>query len=254
MSIWGKIVGGAAGFAVGGPLGALVGALGGHFFHDAKKGEDGEGAAKLGGKPQDEEAATKKIAFTIGVIVLGAKMAKADGVVTKDEVSAFREVFRVSPEEVQNVAKVFNRAKQDTAGFDIYAKQIANLFEPKSPVLDQLLGGLFHIAKADGHVDPSEVEFLRKVAEIFGFDDLEFEQIRRTHTGEGGNDPYTILGVDKAASDDEIKQAYRKLIREHHPDKLVAQGMPQEFIDLATEKMAAVNGAYDEVRKARGLS
>ena len=243
MSIWGKIIGGAAGFALGGPIGALLGVVGGHAID--RYAED---------QPIDEEAATKKIAFTIGVIALGAKMAKADGVVTRDEISAFRDVFRVPPEEVRNVGRVWDMARQTTDGYEAYAHQIARLFKPGSPVLEQLIGSLFHIARADGVIHENEVAYLRRVAEIFGFDDLAFDRLRATYVGDQGDDPYSLLGVDHSASDEAVRAAYRKQIREHHPDKLIAQGLPDELISAATERMAAVNAAWDRVKKARGIS
>jgi DnaJ like chaperone protein len=244
VSIWGKIIGGAAGLAFGGPIGALLGVVGGHAF-DKYTADD---------QPIDEEAATKKIAFTIGVVALGAKMAKADGVVTRDEIAAFREVFRVPPEEVKNVGRVFDMARTTADGYEAYAQQIARLFNPGSPVLEQLIASLFHIAKADGVVHENEVAYLKKVSEIFGFDELAFERMRATYVGDVADDPYTVLGVDSKASDNDIRKAYRALIREHHPDTLIAQGLPDELVAAATERMAAVNAAWDRVKKARGIS
>ena len=240
MSVWGKIIGGTAGFALGGPLGALLGGLAGHAF-DRMRGN------------QSDADGTKQVAFTIGVIVLGAKMAKADGVVTKDEVQAFREVFHVPSDEVKNVARVFDLAKKDSRGFEPYAQQLAGMFKGNPAVLEDLLDGLFHIAKADNVYHPAENEFLQRVAAIFGFSDSEFDRIRAGHVGADNSDPYTILGVPPGASDDELKSNYRRLIREHHPDTLIAQGVPQEFVDVANEKLAVINDAYDRVAKERGL-
>jgi DnaJ like chaperone protein len=241
MSIWGKIIGGVGGFALGGPIGLLIGGLAGHALDRVRAtSESGDG--------------TKQIAFTIGVIVLGAKMAKADGVVTKDEIVAFREVFQVPPDEMKNVSRVFNQARKDASGFEPYATQIAKLFVNDPEVLEDLLHGLFHIAKADNIVHPSELEFLRAVAQIFGFDENDFERICAHHVGPDQADPYVILGVDRAANDQEIKKAYRQLIRENHPDRAMAKGLPQEFIDLANDKLAAINDAYDRVAKQRGLN
>ncbi len=196
---------------------------------------------------------TKQIAFTIGVIVLGAKMAKADGVVTPDEVVAFREVFQVPPNEMKNVGRLFDRARRDAHGYEPYARQIAGLFQANPRVLEDLLDGLFHIAKADNVIHPAELEYLKSVAQIFGFDEHEFARIREAHLGPDKADPYTVLGVERAISDTELKSAYRKLIREYHPDTLIAQGMPQEFIDVANNKLAAINDAYDRVEKEREL-
>ena len=245
MSIWGKIIGGAAGLALGGPIGALLGAVAGHAVDKIRSETPDE--------PIDEEAATRKVAFTIGVIVLAAKMAKADGVVTRDEIAAFREVFRVPDDETRNVGRVWDLARKDVAGFEIYAQQIAKLFNPGSPVLEELLGSLLHIAKADGVVHENEVAYLERVAEIFGIDALAFQRLLSVHGARPGNDPYGVLGVEPGTSDDQIKAIYRKLIRENHPDRLMAEGMPEEFVRQANDKMAAINAAYDEVRKARGI-
>ena len=174
MSIWGKIIGGAAGFALGGPLGALLGALAGHA---ADKYVGGELPA-LEGPEGDERAGTRQIAFTIAVIALGAKMAKADGQVDRSEIAAFKEVFQVPASETANVARVFDLAKRDARGFEPYAKQIARMFRKDSPVLEELLDGLFHIARADGKVHDSEIAYLAEVARIFGFSEADFVRIR----------------------------------------------------------------------------
>lgn len=249
MSIWGKVLGGVAGFAVGGPLGALLGAVAGHAVD---KMHGGPRAIEHGGVHKAEE---RQVAFTLAVIALGAKMAKADGRVTRDEVEAFKELFHIPPEEVGNVAKVFDRAKTSTAGYEMYAQQVANLFPHEPQVLEELLGGLLHIAKADGVIHPAEMDYLWNVAQIFGFDRTTFERLTATHgQAPGAANPYEVLGLAREATDAEVKSAYRKLIHENHPDKLMAQGLPQEFIDLANEKMAAINAAYDAIKKERGLT
>ncbi len=243
MSVWGKILGGTAGFMLGGPIGALLGGLAGHAVD------------KMRGGPSATPAdGTREVAFTIAVIVLGAKMAKADGVVTKDEIEAFRQVFQLPPQELKNVGREFNMARRDAAGFEPYARQIGRMLKDNPAVLEDLLDGLFHIAKADNVFHPAEREYLRQVAEIFGFSEAEYARIREAHVGPDASDPYTILGVSREISDAELKAAYRKLVREHHPDTLMAQGLPQEFVDVANQKVAAINDAYDRVAKERGLN
>ena len=256
MSIWGKVVGGAAGFALGGPIGALLGGLAGHAVDRMRDStreleERGPEAEEAGAGADDN---TKRIAFTIGVIVLGAKMAKADGVVTRDEIRAFREVFHIPPEELKNVGRVFNLARKDARGFEPYAKQIGRMFRDNPAVLEELLDGLFHIARADGQVSEAELAYLEQVAVTFGLDQSAWERIRANNMGMDGYDPYEVLGIEREASDDRIKSAYRKLVRENHPDRLVSQGMPQEFIDMANEKLATINAAYERIRQQRGLN
>jgi DnaJ like chaperone protein len=195
-------------------------------------------------------APEKSIGFTIGMIALGAKMAKADGVVTADEIAAFKRVFHVPDDELTAVARVFNLAKQDTAGFETYARQIARLFDSKHEILEDVLDGLFHIAKADNAFHPGEHGFLRTVAEIFGFSEAEFTRVRARHVALR-DDPYTVLGVAHDASDDAVRARYRELVREHHPDRHIAAGVPEEMIEIATARLQAINEAYDAIMKER---
>ena len=239
MSIWGKVIGGMAGFALGGPLGALLGAAAGHAVDRMRTG----GAAT---------AEDRQVAFTIAVIVLSAKMAKANGHVTRDEVDAFKRVFHIPPDELKEVGLLFDEARQDARGFEPYAEQIAHMFGDEPALLEELLGSLFHIAMADGHLHPGELDFLRRVAAIFGFDARVFDRVRASLGEAEDADPYAVLGLVRGASDAEVKSAYRKLSRETHPDALIAQGMPKEFIDLANAKMAAINAAHDRIRSERG--
>lgn len=238
MSIWGKLAGAAAGLAVGGPLGALLGGVAGHIVID---------------REYDAEEPDRQIAFTIGVIALGAKMAKADGHVSKDEVHAFKEVFRVPESELRNVARIFDLAKQDTAGFDSYAKQLARLFKDDPEMLRNIVDGLMHIAQVDQVIHPGERQYLATVAQIFGIGDTEFSYILARHCAAERRSAYEVLGVTPQISDDDLHRHYRKLVVENHPDKLIARGLPQEMIDIATRKIAVVNEAYGEIRKERQL-
>jgi DnaJ like chaperone protein len=195
----------------------------------------------------------KSVAFTIGVIALGAKMAKADGIVSGEEVAAFKQVFHVPEDELAGVARVFNLAKQDVAGYEYYARQIKRLFADRPQVLEDVIDSLFHIAKADRAVHEREIAFLESVSGIFGFDAADFRRIRARHLRPGRSDPYAVLGLNSDAAGDEIKRRYRKLVRENHPDRHIAQGMPEELIDIATERLARINAAYDEIALERGL-
>ncbi len=239
MSIWGKLAGAAAGLAIGGPIGALVGGVAGHYAIDRDGDQEGQ--------------AENQVAFTVGVIALGAKMAKADGVVTMDEVNAFKEVFKVPEGEMKNVARVFNLAKQDVAGYEAYAEQLATMFKGNRKLLEDVLEGLFHIAKADDQLHPNEEQFLAGVAKRFGITETEFSYIKARHVIASKRNPYEVLGVQPGIGNDELKSQYRKLISENHPDKLIARGVPPEFIAIATEKVATINEAYGQIAKERGI-
>jgi DnaJ like chaperone protein len=190
----------------------------------------------------------KSVAFTIGMIALGAKMAKADGTVTRDEVMAFGQVFEVPEADKAAVQRVFDLAKQDIAGFESYATQVAKLFTAGSHMLENVLDGLFHIAKADGAVHEDELVFLKRVAELFGFDEKAFFRIRARHVLLA-DDPYDILGVSRDLPLADIKKIHRSLVRELHPDKHMASGMPKELVKITNERLARVNEAFDRIKK-----
>ena len=190
----------------------------------------------------------RSIAFTIAVIALGAKMAKADGQVTRDEVTAFREVFHIAPQDEAGAARVFNLARQDVAGFEDYAGRIAGQFVGHPDMLRDLLEGLFHIAMADGKYHPNEDAFLERVAQIFNISEREFARIRARFNPSSPHDPYTVLGVTPDMSIEQIRATWRSLARDNHPDMLMARGLPEEALQLAHKRMAAINRAWDEIR------
>ena len=223
MSIWEKLAGATAELLRSGPIGAVLG------------GANGQEAGKV------------QVAFTVGVIALGAKMAKADGVVTRDEVNALKEVFKIPAGEMKNVANIFNMAKQDVIGYQAYAEQLAAMLKGNRRLLEDVLEGLFHIAKADQVLHPREVEFLAEVANRFGITKTEFSYIKARHVVVTKRNPYDVLGVNASIGKDELKSHYHRLVAENHPDKLIARGVPKEFVAIATEKLAAINEAYAQI-------
>lgn len=191
----------------------------------------------------------RSVGFTIAVIALGAKMAKADGEVTRDEVTAFREVFQIPRSEEKNAAQVFNLARQDIAGFEDYARRIGDMYAGDNAPLCDLMGGLFHIAVADGEYHPNEDEFLRRVAEIWGFDDRRFMRIRAQFVADADRDPYDVLGAGPDMALDEIKDLWRGLVRENHPDRMMARGVPEEAVKLAERRLIAINAAWAAIQE-----
>jgi DnaJ like chaperone protein len=233
MTVWQKIsdFAGAVGDAGGGLLGDLA-----HVF----------------GLEHNGVAPERDVAFTIGVVALSAKMAKADGVVSPLEVEVFKKVFQASPSEADNISRVFKLAKQDVAGYEAYADEIAKLLKDDRKLLQDVLEGLLHVAAADGVLHPQEDAYLSDVAARFGFSPSEYRFFRARFVNDGCN-PYDVLKLSPAVTDAEIKIQHRMLVIDNHPDKLMGRGVPAEFVEIATRKLAAINAAYDTIAKERGL-
>lgn len=204
----------------------------------------------FGGDPE----LRRKVAFSVAMIALSAKMAKADGVVTQDEIRAFHQIFEIPTSERRNVARLYDFAKQDVAGFEAYARKLAGLCgsgHANCLILEDILDGLFHIAKADGLLHEREGTFLHRIAEIFRIEESHYQSILARHAHLGDADPWLILGIERGSPFEEVKKRYRKLVAANHPDKLVARGLPEEFIKIATTRIAAINSAYEMIE--RGL-
>lgn len=238
-SFWGALSGGGIGLALGGPLGALIGAVAGHVLIDRE-------GAPFG-------AAPRELVFTTGLVALAAKMARSDGVVTCDEVVAFQRIVVVPPEERARVEKLFDLAKQTSAGFEAYAGQIAEAFREEPALLEDVLDGLFLIAAADGAVHEAEHAYLQDVAAIFGIAASDFARIEARHVRRP-EDPYLVLGASREMDDATLKRHYRRLVAENHPDREIARGLPEEAIAIATRRLATINEAWDRIERERGLS
>ncbi len=266
--IAGKVMGGALGLVFGGPVWAIVGALIGHV-HDTSPSRVFQAQARSAQSRQNDTLFRRSFAdglqqstFTVGVIVLGAKMAKADGRVSREEIATFRRVFHFSDADAIEVGRVFDQARQTASGYEPYAARLAHVFKRQPAVLEEVLTGLFLVAVADQTgLSLPKVTFLRRVAVIFGFSETDFARIAARSgvrlPGEPAtakkDDGYAVLGLPETATDADIKKTYRTLIRKHHPDKLASQGLPPELMAQATEKMKRINAAYASICKARGI-
>jgi DnaJ like chaperone protein len=237
-SIWGKLGGAGLGLALGGPIGALLGAAAGHVLVDRE-------GAPFGQPPRD-------LIFTTGLVALAAKMAKSDGVVVDREVEAFERIVDVPPEEHPRVKRLFDLAKATPHGYEAYARQIGEAFKEEPTLLEDVLDGLFHIAKADGAVHEAEFAYVKAVSGAFGFSEHDFDRIAARHVRRA-DDPYLILDAERSMSDAELKRHYRKLVAALHPDREIARGLPPEAVKIATERLAVINAAWERIAKERGL-
>ena len=245
MSIWGRLLGGAAGFALGGPIGAILGVMAGSAF-DRKK-QHAFNFSKISQEQQQQ-------IFTISFIILAAKLAKSDGQVTDDEIRAFKEKFNVPKSELNKVGKIFNEAKKDVYGYKQIADQVGLVFSNNKILLEEMLNNLFFIAASDGQISLKEVELLRSISQSFSFDENTFQRIFQMSLKDNASDPYRVLDVSRDDTDQEIRKKWIQLNKEHHPDNLIARGMPKEFIEQSNKELAAINLAYDKIKEIRATS
>ena len=199
-----------------------------------------------------ERRARKNAAvFSIALIALSAKMAKADGIVTDDEVRAFGDFFGAPEEEMERVRALYGLAQEDVVGYEHYARQVAKIYAGEPEILEDVLDCLFHVAEADGVAHPKEIELLKLTAEVFGLSDSVWRRVRAAHFGVDPEDAYIVLGLEPDASEDEVAAARRRLAKDHHPDALIARGVPPEAVKIAEGRMAAVNDAYERIMAER---
>ena len=242
MSIWGKIIGGTAGFALGGPLGGILGVIAGSAFDKRRRS-----SFNISHITQDQ----KQQIFTLSIIILSAKLAKSDGQVTSDEINAFKEKFRIPKNEIPKISKIFNEAKKNVYGYKQIADQVGIIFADNKILLEELLNNLFYIAASDGQISLNEVEMLKSISQSFKFSEKDFQRIFQTNIKNKQADPYKILGVTRDDDDDIIRKKWIELNKEHHPDNLIAKGMPKEFVNRSNDELASINLAYDKIKEMR---
>jgi DnaJ like chaperone protein len=239
MSIWGSLIGGFVGFSFAGPIGALIGSMIGGRISSARRAGF-----------QKNFASSQQV-FAIALIILTAKLAKADGQVSKEELIAIKNKLKIPDHEIDQVGKIFDKAKEDSLGYEPYAQQIAQIYRNNPAVLDEVINILFYIAEADGKVSDSEITMMRNIARIFSISQSQFEGIRESRKGSDKLNPYVVLGCDPNEDFASIRKKYLSLSKEHHPDVLVSKGVPQEVIEESKKKMRAINSAFDQIEKMK---
>ena len=239
MSIWGSLLGGVIGFSFGGPFGALLGSFLGGKISRLSSSE------KISGQQNAQEF------FALSLIILSAKLSKADGHVSKEELIAVKEKLQIPDSEIDQVAQIFNKAKDESTGYEPYAKQIAEIFKGNINVLEEVINILFYIAEADGHVSSDEEDMIANIAYIFGLSQKQYQSIKESRKSSDKLNPYIVLESQPTDDLQIIRKKYIKLSKEHHPDLLMSKGVPVEVINESKNKMRAINAAWDQVQKLK---
>ena len=239
MSIWGSLIGGMIGLSLGGPFGMLLGSiLGGKISRTRAK----EGFSSIG--------QSQKI-FALSLIVLSAKLSKADGQVSREELIAVKDKLKIPENEIDQVGKIFNQAKEESTGFEPYAQQIAQFYKGNLNVLEEVINILFYIAESDGRVSTEETKMIEKIAYIFGLNELQYKSIRESRKSSDKLNPYIVLESNPEDSLQIIRKRYLKLSKEHHPDLLLSRGVPEEVIEESKKTMRAINSAWSQIQKLK---
>tara|TARA_Y100000816_G_C25991137_1_gene517738 strand:- start:39 stop:761 length:723 start_codon:yes stop_codon:yes gene_type:complete len=239
MAIWGSLIGGMIGFSLGGPFGMLLGSLIGGKMSRARSG----GGFRAFAQPQQ--------IFALSLIVLSAKLSKADGQVSREELIAVKDKLKIPESELDQVGKIFNKAKEESTGYEPYAKQIAQVYRGNINVLEEVINTLFYIAEADGNVSNNELKMIENIARIFGLNEVQINGIKESRKSSDKLNPYIVLESKPDDSIETIRKRYLKLSKEHHPDLLVSKGVPQEVLDESKAKMRVVNSAWSQIQKLK---
>ena len=239
MAIWGSLIGGMIGLSLGGPFGMLLGSLIGGKISRAKS------RAGFGSFAQPQQI------FALSLIVLSAKLSKADGQVSREELMAVKDKLKIPENELDQVGKIFNKAKEESAGYEPYAQQIAQIYRRNINVLEEVINILFYIAEADGNVSDAELKMIEHIAQIFGLNEIQMNSIKESRKSSDKLNPYIVLESKTGDDLQIIRKRYLNLSKEHHPDLLISKGVPQEVIDESKAKMRAINSAWDQVQKLK---
>ena len=239
MAIWGSLIGGMIGLSLGGPFGMLLGSLIGGKISRVKS------RSSFGSFAQPQQI------FALSLIVLSAKLSKADGQVSKEELIAVKDKLKIPDNELDQVGKIFNKAKEESAGYESYAEQIAQIYKGNINVLEEVINILFYIAESDGNISESELKMIENIAQIFGLTEIQFNSIRESRKSSDKLNPYIVLESNPDDTIEIIRKRYLKLSKEHHPDLLISKGVPQEVIDESKAKMRTINSAWDQVKKLK---
>ena len=239
MAIWGSLIGGMIGLSLGGPFGMLLGSLIGGKISRAKSG------AGFGSFAQPQQI------FALSLIVLSAKLSKADGQVSKEELIAVKDKLKIPENEIDQVGKIFNKAKEESAGYEPYAQQIAQVYRGNINVLEEVINILFYIAEADGNISNSELKMIEHIAQIFGLTEIQFNSIKESRKSSDKLNPYIVLESNPDDTIEIIRKRYLKLSKKNHPDLLISKGVPQEVINESKAKMRAINSAWGQVQKLK---
>ena len=240
MSIWGSLIGGMIGFSFGGPFGMLLGSLIGGKISRARSRSSGFGSFA---QPQQ--------IFALSLIVLSAKLSKADGQVSKEELIAVRDKLKIPDNEIEQVGKIFNKAKEESTGYEPYAQQVSQIYKSNPNVLEEVINILFYIAEADGNISQSEMNMIQHISEIFGLNNTQFNSIKESRKSSDKLNPYIVLGCNPDDNLQNIRKKYLKLSKEHHPDLLISKGVPKEVIEESKKKMRSINSAWDQIQKLK---
>tara|TARA_B100000945_G_C20365444_1_gene589333 strand:- start:209 stop:934 length:726 start_codon:yes stop_codon:yes gene_type:complete len=239
MAIWGSLIGGMIGFSLGGPFGMLLGSILGGRISRART------------TSRFSTAAQRQKIFALSLIVLSAKLSKADGQVSREELIAVKDKLKIPENELDQVGKIFNKAKEESIGYEPYAKQIASFYKGQINILEEVINILFYIAEADGNVSNEEFDMIKHISQIFGLNEIEFNGIVEGRKSSDKLNPYVVL---ESSPDDDIqtiRKKYLKLSKEHHPDLLISKGVPNEVLEESKKKIRAVNLAWDQIQKLK---
>jgi len=239
MSIWGSLIGGVIGFSFGGPFGALLGSFVGGKLSQLNSGN------------KAKSFANSQEVFALSLIVLSAKLSKADGQVSKEELMAVKDKLQIPENEIDQVAKIFNKAKEESTGYEPYAKQISQIYQGNLNILEEVINILFYIAEADGHVSEPEILMITDIAHIFGLSQTQFESVKESRKSSDKLNPYIVLESSPSDNLQTIRKKYIKLSKEHHPDLLLSKGVPVEVINESKNKMRSINSAWDQIQKLK---
>ena len=238
MSIFGSLIGGMIGFSLGGPFGMLLGSLIGGKISRPKGSFNNSFA-----QPQQ--------VFALSLIVLSAKLTKADGQVSKEELIAVKDKLKIPDNELDQVGKIFNKAKEESTGYQPYAEQIAQIYKNNLNVLEEVINILFYIAEADGNISDAELNMIEDISRIFGLNQTQFNSLKESRKSSDKLNPYVVLESNPEDNIADIRKKYIKLSKEHHPDLLLSKGVPVEVIEESKKKMRAINSAWDQIQKLK---